>query len=405
MRILYVATSFPVYSETFLQREVRSLLKAGVELMIVSLHRGASEFEGHVVNRFTKWSLFTLLYLLPRALLRKPGSVFRTLGEMISHRPRYWLNIWENLLGFGAGIVLEDKIRSFSPDLVHCVWSGGPAAFGLAVKRLTGLSFSTGAHAYDLFEHGGDWLLEVKLNEASFVHVSTAVAKNRAEDFVGPEKIALIRRGLIELPKLKSMRIENAKLRIVCVARLVEKKGFPYQIEVYRRLRDAGIDFEARIIGDGPMRAQIERWIQEKGLADQIRLTGRLSQAEVVQELLWADMLFHTGVVAASGDRDGLPNVVPEAMAAGAIVVASPVSGVVEAIRDAETGFLCEPGKPEQWLRCCRLVQENRGLCETIQGNARMWVERQFVAEVNTGKLIERMEKTIAKSEIQGDKR
>ena len=74
------------------------------------------------------------------------------------------------------------------------------------------------------------------------------------------------------------------------------------------------------------MEAEILAEIAKLGLSSEVRLTGRLSEAEVLQELQGADLLFHTGVVAASGDRDGLPNVVPEAMASGAVVIGSPVS-------------------------------------------------------------------------------
>lgn len=391
MRILYVTTTFPVYSETFLQREVRALCKSGVEIEILSLHKGVPNFEGQSVQCFSKWSLLKLLYLLPW-LIVCGRSVSQIVKEMNVRRPASWLNLFENLLGFGAAIVLEKRVRCLSPDIVHCVWASAPAAFGMFTEALTGIRFSTGAHAYDIFEYGGDWLLEMKLQRAALVHVSTASAARRIEGLCESEKVKLIRRGLSSLPDLRSPRSDCFELRIVCVARLVEKKGVPLQLEIYRCMRASGLAFEARIIGDGPMEEEILGLISKLGLADCVSLRGRLSEREVLAELAWADLLFHTGIVASSGDRDGLPNVVPEAMASGAVVIGSPVSGVLEAIEDGSTGFICAPWSPGEWVERCLEFRDDLQLRNRLSSNAREWVEREFVADRNTGYLLECLE-------------
>ncbi|MBD5779233.1 glycosyltransferase [Pelagicoccus sp. NFK12] len=392
MRILYVTTSFPVYSETFLQREARAMMKAGVTLEIVSLHAGQGDFEGHPVHRFSKWQLLRLFYRLPAALWRRGTELMPLVREMNARRPASALNLFENLLGLGAAIVLENRIREFSPDVVHCVWSSAPAAFGLMAQALSGAPYSSGAHAYDIFEHGGDWLLEMKCQRSALVHVSTKVAENRIRALCPEAKVQLIRRGLSSLPASREPRAKCDPLRIVCVARLVEKKGFPYQLEIYRQLKVAGLSFEAKIIGDGPMEEQIRAEIGELGLQAEVRLTGRLSEDAVLDELAWADLLFHTGIVASSGDRDGLPNVVPEAMASGAVVLGSPVSGVVEAVEEGVTGYLCPPWEPLVWVQRCRALQEDYDLRLRLAQAARQWVEREFVADRNTGYLLRCLE-------------
>lgn len=392
MRILYVTTRFPVYSETFLQREARALIKAGVEMEIVSLHGGERSFEGHPVRMFNKLELFKVLYLLPWAALRRGEELIGIARELNARRPASVMNFWENLLGFGAALVMERRIRAFDPDVTHCVWASAPAAFGMMAKALTGKRFSTGAHAYDIFEYGGDWLLETKLRRAELVHVSTRVAKERIRGLCDSRKVKLIRRGLNALPARREPRALCEPLRIVCVARLVEKKGFPYQLEIYRQLMEAGVDFEAQIIGDGPMEQEIEQQICQLGLEERVELVGRVSEAEVLRRLQGTDLLFHTGIVAASGDRDGLPNVVPEAMASGVVVLGSPVSGVVEAIEDGVTGYLCPPWEPTLWVERCQQLQADGELRIALAKAARDWVEREFVADKNTGYLLECLE-------------
>jgi len=392
MRILYVTTTFPVYSETFLQREVRALRSLGAELHIVSLHGGDAEFEGIEIDRFRKWELLKLVWLLPWLILSRFGLFWRYMGYLCGTRPRHWLNFWENLLGLGAAITREPQLRAGEPRIIHCVWSSAPAAFGWLEAQLLGIPFSMGAHAYDVFEKGGDWLLKQKARDAAFIHTSTESAANALRKIVSSGKVQLIRRGLNQFPRFKPLRKNRSQLRIVCVARLVEKKGFPYQLDIYEALRRAGIEFEARIVGEGELKEWLQLSIEQRSLDGQVRLLGRLSFDETLSNLAWADALFHTGIIARSGDRDGLPNVIPEAMASGTIVVASPVSGVVEAIADRETGFLRKVDDASAWLECCRCIQANDSLCEEVRFHAREWVEREFQASRNSGRLLELIE-------------
>ena len=118
-------------------------------------------------------------------------------------------------------------------------------------------------------------------------------------------------------------------------------------------------------------------------------MKGRLSLEETLQNVGWADILIHTGIIARNGDRDGLPNVIPEAMASGTVVLGSPVSGVVEAITDGETGFLCEVENASAWVDRCRRIQSDDALCETLRLNARNWAEREFLASRNSGRLLQ----------------
>ena len=395
LRILYVATTFPVYSETFLQREARALAAAGVELRILSLHKGESSFEGVAVDRFSKWELLKLLYLLPWVVLRRAEALRSTVREMTLRAPPSALNLFENLLGMGAAIVRSGQTRRFAPDIVHGVWASAPAAFGLVSSALVGAPFSTGAHAYDVFEHGGDWLLRFKLRRAALVHVSTKAAQRRVQSLGAGDRARWIRRGLNVFPVCRPLRPDRSCLRIVCVARLVEKKGFPRQVAIYRRMKERGLCFEAEIIGDGPLEKELRGWIQAAGLEDRVFLRGRLSQDQVMASLQAADLLFHTGVVAASGDRDGLPNVIPEAMASGTLVVASPVSGVVEAIEDEVTGFLRATDAVDAWVDVCVRLQEDDALCERARAGARRWVEECFDASRNTKRLIEELKSII----------
>jgi glycosyltransferase involved in cell wall biosynthesis len=292
------------------------------------------------------------------------------------------------MLGAGFAGCFYRSFRRDPPALVHAMWAGAPATAGWLLWRILGLPYSTGAHAYDLYEHGGDWWLMEKIAHARFVHASTAAARSLLlERGADPAKIQVIRRGLAEFPPLKPLRRSRQPLRLACIARLVAKKGLLFQLRIYAELHAAGVDFEARIMGEGPLRSEVESAIHRLGLSGNVSLLGQRPTGEAWRLLDWADALLHTGVIAPSGDRDGLPNVIPEAMAAGTIVVTSPVSATTEAISDGVTGLVAEVDRPAEWVAALRRVATDDALAEQLRSAARGWVERNYDARRNTADL------------------
>lgn len=386
-------TRFPHPTETFLQREVRALRRQGARLRLVSLWGGSEEFDGGRVERFNRWRLVQTLWLLPYEVARTRGVLAaEMLGALFLRFPPNALNFWENLLGLGYGLVEAGRVRREQPAHVHAVWGSAPAAAAWTLARVSGVPYSMAAHAYDLYEHGGDWLLREKAAAARFVRTSTAMAAEelRARG-IPAKKVLLVRRGLDALPAFKPLRHERAILRLVCVARLVEKKGLERQLELYAAARDAGLALEAKIFGEGELRAKLAAEIERLELDGVVELCGHRPQPEIFSALEWADVLVHTGIVARSGDRDGLPNVIPEAMSVGTVVVTSPTAGTTEAIAHNVTGVVRPLAEDEAWIEAWRRIVCDDAWCETLRRGARRWIEANFDATRNTGQLLARI--------------
>jgi len=173
----------------------------------------------------------------------------------------------------------------------------------------------------------------------------------------------------------------------------VEKKGLRHQLRLYAALRAAGFMFEVHFVGEGPLRGELERLAGELDLTDRVTFTGHLPQSEVGAQLIWADVLVHTGVVAPSGDRDGLPNVIPEAMAFGTLVVTSPAAATTEAVTDGVTGLVAPVNATEAWLEAWRRLAADDALAESLRAAARRWVEENFDAHKNAACLYAQFEK------------
>jgi len=394
--IAYLFTTFPKSTETFLQREIVAMRAHGANLRIYSLWGGSRSFRGAPVIRFNKWRLLTLLWLIPYEAWRRPEVLRELLHGLATRRAPSWLNFWENMLGAGFACVFAREFRRDPPALVHAAWGGGPATAAWLLWRIDGHRYSAAAHAYDIYEHGGDWWLREKLGPAAFIHTSTEMAR---QDLIArglpADRIVCVRRGLDRLPGFKPLRSDREPLHLLCIARLVEKKGLDHQLRIYAALQAAGVAFEARIVGDGPLRASLEALAGRLGVAASVTFAGHLPQHEVWTQLAWADVLLHTGVVAPSGDRDGLPNVIPEAMSIGVLVVTSPAAATTEAITDRVTGLVAMPEAAEPWVALLRSLATDDALAERLRLAARGWVEENFDAHKNAARVLAQFQRAI----------
>jgi colanic acid/amylovoran biosynthesis glycosyltransferase len=399
--IAYFFTTFPKNTETFLQREIIAMRAQGVNLRLYSLWGGGGTFRGLPVARFNKWRLLTLFWLIPYESRRRPEVLRQLLRGLFTRRAPSWLNFWENMLGAGFACVHLREFRANPPALIHAAWGGGPATAAWLMWRVDGHRFSAAAHAYDIYEYGGDWWLKDKLEHAAFVHTSTEMGRHALiERGLSPGTVICIRRGLDRIPPMKRLRASRSPLHLVCVARLVEKKGLDHQLRIYAALHSAGVAFEARVVGDGPLRAQLEQLAGKLGIARHVAFTGHLPQHEVWNQLNWADALLHTGVIAESGDRDGLPNVIPEAMSVGVVVVTSPAAATTEAVTDGVNGVVAEVDQPVAWVTALRRLGSDDPWAERLRTAAHEWVEQNFNAHRNAERLLGEFRKTIGTASI-----
>ena len=388
--IAYIFTTFPKSTETFLQREVLGLQSLGVNLRLYSMWGGGSEFNGLRVGLFPKWKLLLLIVWLPWLVVCRPRVAAELVRGAFVRRPPSMLNLFENLLGLGFALVHAAQFRELRPAHVHAVWGGGPAAAAWLLWRLDGHLYSGAGHAYDLYRDGGDGWLRKKLEPALFIHTSTEMGRRTLlEKGLCDDRIHVIRRGLTALPPLKPLRPErtDTAMRLLCVARLVPKKGLDHQLRIYAALKKTGVAFEARIAGEGPLLGALRTLVRELGVEAEVSFLGHLPQEEIAAQRGWADVLLHTGVVAADGDRDGLPNVIPEAMSAGVLVVTSPEAATTEAITDGDTGRVVPVDEPNRWVAALVALRDDDALAGRMRTAARVWVEANFSARQNASKL------------------
>lgn len=385
--ILYVFIRYPALSQQFLAREIIGLKSNGLRIEVQSLTPAKKNELGAAlpdvpVDHFQWWEPVKLLIALPREHLRD-RQLFRDGWRLFrQHKFRSAENFFDTLWAVAVALVRAHHYRQRKPQMIHGVWATGPATTAAILSRLLGVPFSFGAQAWDLYRHGGDALLPAKLRAAAFVHTTTNANYKHLRTLAGKDavNIVLARRGLAELPAMMPRERHGGPVRLLSVGRLVPKKGHAHQLAACARL---GVPFELRIIGEGPMREELAATMARLGL-NSVRLEGAQTPAEVAAAYRWADVFWHTGVVDPQGDRDGLPNVVPEAAAHGLPVISSPMPGVDEAVEHEVTGLLVNVADAEALAAAVQRLAGDAALRERLGANGRRWVEENFVAAKNT---------------------
>ena len=157
------------------------------------------------------------------------------------------------------------------------------------------------------------------------------------------EKKIIIHRMGIDTSKFRYFPcklIGNENIRILTVARLVEKKGVQYGIQAFAKVLKKYSNIEYKIVGDGPLKEDLESMIKRLGIGEKVKLLGRMAQEEVIEIMKDATILLAHSVTGDNGDQEGIPVVLMEALALGLPVISTYHSGIPELVKDGKSGFL-----------------------------------------------------------------
>lgn len=380
--VAYVLKGFPRLSETFVASEIYRLEQAGIPLRLYVLkpvERHERTDPHTVVGRIraravylpetsslsgvsrVRWLVRNAPPFLPalrRTARSRPLGLVRAaaaaLQDAVRGRRHWWaLPRKVFLRDFLLGVALADRLLE-ARDVrhLHAHFAHGTTTVTWYASRITGVPFSFTGHARDIYtEHlnpGG--LLRRKLHAARFV-VTCTEANRRHLQAIGEEAIVhRIYHGLnVDFAQLLAeggqVPSRNGRFRILTVGRLVEKKGFDVLVDAVAILARRGLPVELLIVAppaplEPQLGGQLERQIQALGLGGRVQVSGSMTQPELFDEYRRASAFCLPCRVADSGDRDGIPNVLVEAMSCAVPVVSTDVSGIPELIFAGENGLL-----------------------------------------------------------------
>lgn len=377
--IAYIMKEFPRLSETFISNEIYQLERIGTKLKIFSVKKPTIKRNHETVDRihspvvylpevsslseshFIKWlwthfpkfieSHFRLWRLRPRAYLQ-------TLREAIKMSHRYRSSFSEKpkkvflkeflQAGYIALRVLESgKIRHLHAHFCH-----GSTTIAMFVSQLSGVPFSFTAHAKDIYlkKLNPGNLLQTKIEKAEFVVTCTESNRIYLKSLCPEvESIYTIYHGLdtsFFRPDEDKKPSETMPL-ILSVGRFVEKKGFVYLVKACAILKDRGHIFQCKIIGEADEQTPLlKQLIAEFQLEKIVSLEGAVTHEALKRIYDECTVFVLPCQIVENGDRDGIPNVLVEAMSMKRAVVSTLISGIPELVEHRRNGLLVPQKDP-----------------------------------------------------------
>lgn len=374
IRVAHLCKAFSKRSETFVYDYVTELERQGVDDHVV-----ASKRVNHDERPFEKVDVVPWPAVWnPRRIGERLLEVLGVDGVLDSSWRARWL---------GA----DDVLRALDPDVLHAHF-GRPGVKAVPLAEALGTPLVVTFYGYDISQlpRQKRWreAYEEIWRTARVITVLSEDMKRRAVR-VGapPEKVHVVHlaRDLADF----SYRSPTGPVSdLITVGRLTEKKGHLDAIQAVERVRQDGTDLRLRIVGDGPQRDELERYIRSHALQDTVKLLGTRPNAEVAQLLRDADAFLLCSKTAASGDREGTPTVLIEAQAVGLPCVATTHAGIPEMIPESNHRLLAPEGDVDAIAESIRTLRdcsedERRQLAEA--GRAK--IEASFCLETEVEKL------------------
>lgn len=379
----YVLKKFPVLSETFILNEMLALEALGVPIHIFSLekpndprfHDDLPKLKASVSYVPDLSDLENLRKHNQRAIGTFGRRYFRQIAYAVRHgRPSL---VWRVL----QAAYVANEARRYHLAHLHAHFATRPTSVAYLASELTGIPYSFTAHAMDIFkERLSAHALARKIERARFVVTVSDYNRMFLEERTNGsrEKIRRVYNG-IDLDRFApNGGPPGGTFTMVCVARFVEKKGHSVLIEACRILRERGLRFRCLLIGKGNLRSDIQRQIKAAGVYRYVTIVGPQTQLEVRQRFHDAHLCVLPCLIAADGNREGLPVSIVEALACGVPVVTSSLTGIPEVVRDGHNGMLVPPGDAVAFADAVERVMRDRALYERLRGNARASVTGNF---------------------------
>lgn len=337
-RILYVVSRWQAPTQTFVRREVDAARAAGRDIIVLSLKRPARLVAGDppVVHL----APLRVPVLALRTLLRHPIRSVGALGRAVAgSRPA---TLGPNVVATVVGLAGAAAVPPVDWVHAHFAWVAATTADALASTRRA--PFSIFAHAHDVFAADViDRLTGRKLRRSAFVAVESPTIQRAVDERFGCRSV-VARMGLSpELLDRPASASRSATPTIVSVGSLVPKKGHD---DLLRALALLPAEVQLVVAGGGPEGAALAALAALLGVADRVDWLGPVPEDAVIDLLDGATVFALASKPTATGDSDGVPNVLIEAMGRGIPCVSTSVAGIPDLLGDGR-GIVVPPAAPE----------------------------------------------------------
>jgi colanic acid/amylovoran biosynthesis glycosyltransferase len=406
MNIAYLMPTYPMPSATFIRREIAALEAQGLRV-----HRFATRrFAGDLTDADDRAEQERTCYILDAGATGLAGAL---IANAVNH-PLRWLAaltaairlgrrsergvIW-HLIYLAEACLLRHRLADSGARHLHVHFGTNAATVAMLCHRLGGPGYSITIHGPEEFDAPRQLALDDKIHHADFVVAISQFTRSQLCRWAALEdwrKIQVIHCGLDEIFLSSALTPIPEQARLLNIGRLSEQKGHLLLIEAAACLHAQDVNFELVIVGDGPLRGDLERLIDQHGLRGRVRITGFLDNHGVRRELEAARALVM------SSFAEGLPVVIMEALALGRPVISTSIAGIPELVEPGQNGWLVPAGAVEPLVAAMAAALSASTAKLEVMGHAgAARVAERHNAVIEVKKLVQLFAKAVA---VSGEK-
>ena len=395
MKIAYITAQTPFgKGETFVLEEMLAVTELGVNLVIIPRNPSKEVFhkEGEKLLDDTIWLPLLdkrIFFYFLKVLLSKL-RVWRIIGTIL-HRSRTWKIAAKNLAILPKAVFVANLLRNRGVEHIHTHWGSTTATMAWIISELTGIPWSVTLHRWDIKENN---MLEEKVKSAKFVRCISENGRDELLNIISRKyenKVKVIHMGVKTPDKISEPKINRDSFTIVTPANLLEVKGHKFLVEACSILIERGIDsFQCIFYGEGQLRENLENMVEEKKLTEHIELSGVVPHDTLIEMYKnhKVDIVVLPSITTASGEHEGIPVALMEAMAAGVPVISTTTGGIPELLGDG-AGILVPPEDSKALADAIEQLMKDSELRYKIGAKGKEKVKKEFAIDSVVTKMVE----------------
>jgi colanic acid/amylovoran biosynthesis glycosyltransferase len=360
VKVAYLVNKYPKVSHSFIRREILALEAAGVAVERFSIRSCESELvdrqdkiEFQKTQVLLDVGILGLLLHLFHYAIAQPKKFFNGLKLALKVGWKSDRGILRHIFYLAEACVLRLRLHKSGVTHLHSHFGTNSTTVAMLCHALGGPAYSFTVHGPEEFDRAANIALIEKIHRAKFVIAISSFGRSQLYRWCGHQewqKIHVVHCGVDSEFLNQSIHTMNDNQRLVCVGRLCEQKGQLLLLEAIKHLVDEGIKVNLTLVGDGPLRSQIQNQIDAYELNDQVYITGWASGSEVQEHITNARALILPSFA------EGLPVVLMEALALKRPVITTYIAGIPELVKSGENGWLIPAGSVEDIITAIRQV-------------------------------------------------
>lgn len=400
MKIAFLVSRFPSVAETFVLNQIVGLIELGHDVHIFA--------DGSVKNvaihdNYGKYGLLkhTHYYGIPK---NKILRILKAILLIMRYAPSHYDVIFRSLNVYRCGkpslslnlLFMSIALLERGPfDIIHAQFGTlGLVAVPLKQILSSNCRVVTSIRGSDvtkfLQKHPGAYNGLFREGDL-FLPVCEFLRERLIQEGCEKKKIVVHYSGIDckKFEYVQRQRVSGEPIKVLTIARLVEKKGVAFAIEAVARLLSKGEKIEFTVVGDGMLRQSLQQLIEDMGIGRHVRLVGSKTHEQVKMFLEQSHVLIAPSLTSESGDQEGIPNAIKEAMASGLPVISTFHSGIPELVSDGVSGLLVPERDATALADALAYLINHPEVCKEMGQAGRRQVEQKFDTNVLSKQLEE----------------